>query len=495
MAREDVNIKVSADVAEAIRMWRAMQEGPKAMADELEATGRKGKRAQDSLSSSASKVVGHWLSIGAAIASAKKTLDFYMAAEKEALERTGASTRPVDSLFRSFTVQGGLTNKQAEVARKQILQTGLQRKATPQVAFSAAEQLVSSGFSADEVTSGGGLNEFLKLLSSTNASRPDVDARGLAKNTALFLESIGKEKTAGNLRDTSLQIQGLFKGTNIQTGDLGLFAKEAGKINQQFPELGGDQLALLSQFEGVADVATAGTALRKALVAIRTAKATPKKLRALESIGVDFSEVDNESFAQVQNTLTKGFGGVDPVTANIAAKNLFGEEALLARSVLFSPEGQRLTRERRAIGGNSAAFERDVAISEGSLAAQSRAAETREALAFFDKGFIDPGTARRNLITELKSRGFSAAEQKQAGAFFDSRLEGLLSIGPGGGTVEAAVNEGVGIAGGTSDIVQKVLQQSRSSTPSDLKVTVEITDQDAVAIPHKAAVSQLNTAE
>ena len=36
MAREDVNIKVSANVAEAIRLWKAMQEGPQQMARELD---------------------------------------------------------------------------------------------------------------------------------------------------------------------------------------------------------------------------------------------------------------------------------------------------------------------------------------------------------------------------------------------------------------------------------------------------------------------------
>ena len=75
MAREDVNIKVSANVAEAIQMWKAMEAGPDGMAKALSAMGDKGakaaKSAGDEVLAMATKFGTAAVSLGTVVATLK----------------------------------------------------------------------------------------------------------------------------------------------------------------------------------------------------------------------------------------------------------------------------------------------------------------------------------------------------------------------------------------------------------------------------------------
>ena len=57
MAKDDVNIKVTADVAEAIRLWNEMSKGPQKMANEMAAMGVKGRKATKGVTADLKKMV------------------------------------------------------------------------------------------------------------------------------------------------------------------------------------------------------------------------------------------------------------------------------------------------------------------------------------------------------------------------------------------------------------------------------------------------------
>lgn len=487
MAREDVNIKVSADVAEAVRMWEAMKRGPEAMAQELEATGRKGKQAGSDMQREFTSLIGTWSSIAGAIGLAKQTLSEFADIQKRVNENARSASVGPDAMARAFAVQGGLSNQQLEEARRQITQIAINRRVAPETAFSAATQLVSSGFSPSEVTTGGGLDNFLKVLAASNATGANVDSQDLSQKLVQFLSATGQQRTAGNVLSTGQQIQALFKGTNIQLADLGQLAGEAAKINQAFPELGNQQLGIFSQFRDVQEASVGSTAMRAALIAIRTAGATPEKAKALASLGLSPEDVDDESFATVQERLTGAFERAGPVQANIAAKKLFGDEGLIARQILFTPEGMATTRERLAMGANAAAFERDVALTEGSISARNAEASSRQAMRNFDQGFYDPDTVRKNLVEAFRREGQSATAAEFQASKFDFFQETL--------GLDAETSLRLAFPAITQEQAQfrnQVLKQSQGELPGDLKIRVQIQDQDGLAVPGKSDVAKMN---
>ncbi len=485
MAKEDVNIKVSANVAEAVRMWQAMEEGPKGMASELEQLGRKGKKASSGMSKEFSSLVGHWVSIGAGIAAAKKLIDLFISAQKESLRLTGEATIPVDDLSRRFQVQGGLTNAEAERAKVSILATGRDRAFTPEGAFGPGTQLVSSGFTPQEVT-GGALDEFLKLLNATNANGGNVDAAELAKATVQFLKATEQTLTADSIRGNAQEIQGLFKSTNLQAGGLGLFAGKAGPISD-VTGLKKELLPIFSQFLDVVSDEVGGTAFRSSSIALATAGSEPAKVRALKSIGLKPEDIDfqGEDFFTVQKRMADAFDSKPGEVANIAAKRLFGNEGLIAKSVLFSQSGVAETQRRLGLSASDAAYERDVAITEGSLLAKGRAAESGKASAFFDETFVDPATARQVLLSKLQEAGVGAFAQGVSAQYFDT-------VTYWGGDAESAVHGAlapISVPGGDRRFAADVIKESSATQAADLNITVTLQDQNANAIPIESDVN------
>lgn len=490
MAREDVNFRVSANVAEAIRMWQAMEEGPKGMADELEKLGQKGKQASSGMAREFEKMVGFWTSITGSILLAKKGLDAYMESQRAAQREIKDATTPVDALSRRFAIQGGLTNAQAAQARTDILSVAQQRGFTPQAAFPAATQLVSSGFSASEVQQGAA-NEFLKLLNATNATGANVDPVELAKSMTQFLVASKQDLTTENIRSNSLAIQGLFKGTNLQAGGLGLFASKAGKIAEA-TGLRQELLPLFSQFLDVTSEEVGGTAFQAASVSLATAGAEKQKVAALKMLGLTPEDVDfvGEDFFTVQKRLAQGFASVPQNQGQVAAKRLFGQEGLLAKSVLFSDQGVAETQRRLGMSSSVEAYNRDLGIAEGSLQARANAAESAAAKAFFDSQFADPVTVRSILMRRLKEQGASDFSRHVTGALYDlnqsmgsdaaGALRGALPAQPGAERRQ------------TNRFIESVLNEARASMPSDLNIKIELQDQNANAIPHKSDANLLS---
>lgn len=472
-------------------MWRAMKDGPQAMAAELEQVGKKGKKAASEMESEFGKMAGHWTTIAGAIGMAKEAIDTVIEAQREFRRLTKDATVPVDTMSRAYAIQGGLSNADMATSRRQILAIAQARSTTPQIAFPAATQLVSSGFAPQNVTQGGALNEFLKMLSANNATGQNVDSKQMAQSLTMFLQATGQPLTAQSIRKNAMQIQSLFMGTNLQIADLQTFAPQATKSNQ----LGGltsEQLVLFSQMRDVSDAAIGATALRSALSNLAVAGSKPKTKLALKQLGLRAEDVSFrgpgsplENYYRVAENLVGAFERADPMVGDQAAARLFGQEGLAAKGPLFTRKGLAETRRRMQMGGDAQLYERAVGLAEGSHEGKARAAESGEAAAFFNPAFVDSVTVRKLLREEKQLAGANRFEQ-----YLTEKQYDLFMMLPGA-TAETALRSMPGYRQ-NEHAVQEILNRAKAETPADVRVRVELTDQSAVAIPHRPEVSKLN---
>lgn len=487
MARDDVNIKVSANVAEAIRLWKAMQEGPEQMAREMDGLAAAGKKGAKGMASEMDRFLGRLTAVTMALAAAKKLFSEWQALRRGEVERQGRAADSVDSASRQLYVQAG-SKGDWNAMRKQVLDIAVARSANPTQAFNAATQLVSSGFTADQVLQGGVLDDFLKNLAATNQTGQGIDSQSLAKSISLFLNATGQMNRQG-MQSTGVATQNLFQGTNLQLSDLQRHAPEAGVI-AQMTGMKTEQLGVLAQFLNNADIAKASTAFRSGVVSLATASAMPKKVRALQEIGLTPGDVDfqGENFFQVQETLTKALQQVAPEVRNRVMARLFGAEGILFGTTLLTPEGVAQSREYQKIAANRGSFDAAVQINEGSLAARRERETARESRAFFREDFVDPELVRKaiiNWIEERNQNGFAKGVNKTiAGAAFDASM---YMGGDPESAARAAINTQVFTADAAQRAQEKILDRARAE---HININLTLTDQDKIAIPHKSEVTK-----
>lgn len=425
MAKEDVNIKVTANVAEAIQMWKAMEAGPEGMAKALAGMGQKGEKATkslgDQISDFATGAVTKWLSVGAAVATVTKLINDQWEAVKRLREEKTATTNSVDEVWTRFQVQSGIkSGPQANAIRSQLFNIIANRKIAPIPGFEAAEQLGSAGASVDDIL-GGGLDEFLQMVTAANSAGKSVNQGELAKATVLFLKANGLQPNRQGMRGTSLAIQQLFGGTNLQVSNLARFAGEAGTIAHQSHMAPEDQLAQYSMFLDTMEESRAATAFRSGVIRLATAGATPEQTRALGMIGLKPGDVDfqGEDWETVYRRLQKGFSGVPGDKRNIAAKTLFGEEGMGFYDVLLQPGGVEEAKRRGAMARDPSGAAERLATAENSRAAQAREAETRAAQALYNTKEQDPATLRNRLIAMMEVYGLNENQQASLLSEFD----------------------------------------------------------------------------
>lgn len=386
MAREEVNIKVSANHAELLQMWKQMEKGPEGFAKAIETMGAKGEKATKGIGDEITSWIGKWVTVGAGISAATKLINDQYEAMKRLREYRIQTTDSVDEAFSKFQVQAGLpAGPKADAVRNQLVSIAAQRHSAAIPAIQAATALGSAGASVKDIT-GGGLDEFLQLVNASNESGKDVNQAELAKAMVLFLQANGRSPNREGMRDTSLAIQQLFGDTNLQLSNLARFAPEAGKISQMSHMAPVEQLAAFSQFLGTDEESRASTAFRSGIVSLATAGATPEKARALQSLGLKPGDVDfqGEDFATVQKRLTGAFQGVAPERRNMAAKKLFGDEGLGFYNVLLQPgAGEEMQRRIAMAQSTDGAAER-LGIAEGTRGAEMRQADSYEAYGQYD---------------------------------------------------------------------------------------------------------------
>ncbi len=483
MAREDVNIKVSANVAEAIRLWKAMEAGPQGMANELDQLGARGKKAAAGMGAEFDKIVGNWVGIAAAIAAAKKILDAFMQSQREhALRQAGASVG-ADQLSRElFQLTPG--DRALSTIRNDMLQLAQTRRVAPMQSKEAIAALLGAGYSYDQAVTGGGADAVLRTLAATNATGKDVDTKGLVDALTGHLSATGQEKTQENLLKAGMAVQGMFAATKLEIEDLQNLAPRAKNIYDA-TGLANEQIPILSQFKDVTTADVGATSFHTATLRLLGAKSNRRSSRAIDELGLKPEDVDfqGESFFDVQNTLAAAFERAGPNAGRLKG-TLFGNEGILAANVLFSREGAAQTRQRLGMAADPTAFNRAAAVTEGGLQAKAAAAESAEMQVHASESFTDPETARKLFFSDLEASGKSNAFYRTiGGAAFSTGM--VLS----GGDADIATGMAVDAVGGSEDWVNSVIQRSQADAVP--VVRIELTDQNAVAIPHKAEVNKV----
>lgn len=483
MAREDVNIKVSANVAEAIRLWKAMEQGPKGMANELDALGQKGKQAATGMGAEFTKIAGQWVSVGAAIAGAKQVLDAYISAQRESLSLERESTRESDRMSRElYNLADG--KKPLAQIRNDFLNLAQTRKVAPGQAKDAIAALLGAGYTYEQTVDQGGADAVLRTLSATNATGKEINVKELTDALTAHLAATGQQPTKENILGAGQAIQAMFAATKLEMVDLQQFAPRAANIFNT-TGLGNEQIAIASQLKDVTSAEVGATTFQSAVMRLQAGATNSRIRKALKELGVNPEDVDfqGESFFDVQSRMGAAFDAAGPKAANLKQR-IFGNEGLLAGNVLFSTEGAAQTQERLRMMRDGTAFNRAAAVTEGGLLGKSNAADAAEMLVNSVDGLIDPEIARKNMMTELKRSGVGPFGRKMSGASFDLRL-GLT------GDVESALTAGMTPAFSprsekTTQAIQQVIDQSRAET-----IKIQLTDQNGVAIPHKSDVQSV----
>jgi hypothetical protein len=487
MAREDVNIKVSANVAEAIRLWKSMEEGPQGMANELDALGRKGKRSADDMSTAMDKLIGKWATLGAKIQGVKSLYNEWSAFNAGEQGKVDSASMMLDVASRRFQVQAGVSDSQMSSMRSQILGIAKARGVGIEAAFGVGQQLLSSGFKTSDVLGGGALDAALQAANALNATGKNFNPTEFAASLGNYLEGTGQKQNAGNLRALSQQLYGLYLGTDVQPQDLAQLASKASAIQSMTGMSQGDILGVYSQFRGTLDAATAATAMRSGYVAQATIGADKGKTAALATMGLKPGDVDyvNESHLQVQERMIRGFASLSDDMRNRVAKTLYGQEGLPFYTTLMSDAGMRQTRERLGMSSDLASFNRSAAITEGGLAADEARAEVETAQAYAT-GTPTSATVKSRFLARLRREGAWGTTRALAATGYD------MAIGWGFSPSEAVDFAMPGWAPGRAVGSPSEARQIKEDVTQATTVRVELVDQNQIAIPHKSAVNGLS---
>ncbi len=242
-----------------------------------------------------------------------------------------------DKMSRKLQIQGSLTDAQRKDQSRHVGKVAFDAAVPIEKAFETATQLNSSGF-ADPVK-GGSLNTALALMQSSN--QIDGDAASFIKGSGQFMQAFGMQKNEQNLADLGIRMQGLFKSTDVQAGDLPDFAKAA-------PVLSGAGLTLeqsLSTLTALRETMNAGeasTGARNVVLKLQTAKAVGPAREGLASIGLKPEDVDiqGEGLKAALERLKAATAKLGEAERAQALTSIFGAENSPAASILMNSTGK-----------------------------------------------------------------------------------------------------------------------------------------------------------
>lgn len=410
MAQENVNIKVTADMAEAIRAWQEVQKGPKGMANEMAAMGKKGKTATRGLTTDLAKMAAGWFSVQAGINLAKDALQFYITANKEAAQQSRTATREIDDNFRKLLVQAQLGSNDKERAATLKKLVGGSAK-TAAVSFSdaanVARSLVSTGFSLEQVE-GGALDVALAAINATNVTGKNADPEQFTRSIVSLLNSSGQEKTTANFRRAAIAIQSNFRSGNLEPQDLPALAESSSKLTNFANVPLNEQIALLTTLkETNTSGAKAATGLGNIAQILGTASENAAVKKGLRQAGIDPEEVDfeGEHIGQVLDLFADRLGKLTPEKRKGAVGQIFGRDTAGIFFDLIA--GRQKFRKFAALTKDEAGFNTAVGIATTGAAAAERRTELATQLSFDDEGLARRARLGEVLATKGKQQGLS----------------------------------------------------------------------------------------
>ena len=244
-AEQDVKITMSADTAKALKAWQAMQKGPAKFGEELEKTGKKGRRASQSMGTDLTKLALKYTALTQVISLARQMIVETAQAQKQLQEEFLITNLKLDAAYTKFYIHGGLTgNLTKDVKRREEIE-----KAMPGIAASAAYSssvpalaagtalMSQGGFSDKELIEGGALQELLKSFVATNA--PQEKAGELAGAIGGFIGAMGMETNRESVERLGVIISALFQKRPLEMSQLEQFGMKSGiaqVMGHQIPE-------------------------------------------------------------------------------------------------------------------------------------------------------------------------------------------------------------------------------------------------------------------
>lgn len=285
-----------------------------------DANRRKGNSMFSAMGSQLTSVLGGITSITAA-------LTIWKTAYAEIIQQVQEIAEKHDDMTRKFQIQSGLRGLEAEDAQNRVFDIAERQAFTSDKAYSAATQMISSGYAVEE-GSGGSLEEFLRILNASNANNFDIDPKDLAQALSTYLTSQGMEKNEQNTRHIGRILQRLFINNNVQLADLVDFSGVGtGLLKQGFSQ--NEQLALFATARNaIGDSGTAAKALQSFALSLGTAGTQDKSRNALADLGLSVEDVDfvGEDVATVMDRVKAGFESVPQNQRDDIAKQLFGKQ-------------------------------------------------------------------------------------------------------------------------------------------------------------------------
>lgn len=191
-AREDVNIKVSANVAEAIQLWKAMEAGPDGMAKALSAMGEKGgkaaKTAGDEIVAMAQKFTSAAAILATVVATLKKVEDTAQAAADRVAGSVGSfgELQQVSRTPQEFAANVGRA--------RGMVSTGVVGKDQADLAANIVFSMVSAGYTEEE-------KDYIEQLGRTRFVKPE-GLLGLAEGLQKYRRTFGAQD-AGTLPEVT----------------------------------------------------------------------------------------------------------------------------------------------------------------------------------------------------------------------------------------------------------------------------------------------------
>ncbi|WP_013629632.1 phage tail tape measure protein [Rubinisphaera brasiliensis] len=410
-----VEITFTSDDRDLIRSLQKQNEQYEKQLAKLDKLNDKSKKAaksqKDGFDAAAVAMRGSTLAAGAMAAGLTQIISL----NSELISTARQVANEYERGVKALQVQGGLSDLQTKGAEGRIraISTNL---AVPFVqATSAATQLVSSGFSVQEAT-GPSLSNFLKVLATTNQSGPGTDPAALALSLSQYLAANNLSLTGDNVLKTGQSVQALFKGTNLQLGDLTPLAKEAGAFSNflSVPEQLASQAYLVKSF----DAASSSVALRNITGRLATASSDPARQKALKRIGLTSDDVDfvGEGYFDVLDRLAGGVNAAPEKDRAGILKSIFGEAEVAKVSSLL--QGRQTLRDYVGLQNDTSQFNADLRVAtSGRNAAQIRQQNQleQEKLRFANDGGLI-GDAMTLTTTRNSSDSFWGAGYRALGS-------------------------------------------------------------------------------
>jgi len=392
------------------------------------------RAANDQLVRDLSNTALKWIGVSSAIDVARRALGSFLDVSEQVRASQADVTFTLDETFRKYTAQAGIGDAGRQAAAQKLIGIS-SRQATPiQTVEGIARQLVSSGYTNEQVLAKGGVAETMVATSRAAAlTGEEFDPKRMGEAATHFLLAQGGAETADQKKlpaDVRAQLlstdkfkqlmqdtHALYENANLQFEDLQFFAEAAPALARAGIDMR-TQLAMAAQMREVLDAETAATSLRNIVSRMRTAGASKEKTAALASIGLKPEDIDleGESIDEALGRFRDALAGSDKVTQDIVLKKIFEEKGAQGASVLIEQAAQ--LQMFRAMAGDHSKF----AIAHQQVTSGPAAAKTRQEIQKQAQRFEGVG-ARDELIKQaIENQIAEHPELSAYGATIYSRI-------------------------------------------------------------------------